>query len=158
MSGFWSSTTRQIHHPRCFAHNNVAQSSLTYQLAEHQSESSCSSWWLVKRFPPAFLLSLEQWRNINTSSPPPGPSLIGWNLQILGSCWISSSLSSCCWGLVCPSLVSWSGFHFPNLATISFSQTLAQCIIMWDDILPNTDWVKSNTPQVGKHARTHRPF
>lgn len=27
-------------------------------------------------------------------------------------------------------------------------RTLARCIIMWDDILPNTEWVKSNTPQI----------
>uniref|UniRef100_A0A3P9N0J1 Anaphase-promoting complex subunit 1 n=1 Tax=Poecilia reticulata TaxID=8081 RepID=A0A3P9N0J1_POERE len=28
--------------------------------------------------------------------------------------------------------------------------TLARCIIMWDEILPNTEWVKSNIPQVRK--------
>ncbi|KAF3841859.1 hypothetical protein F7725_023810 [Dissostichus mawsoni] len=28
------------------------------------------------------------------------------------------------------------------------SQTLARCIIMWDEILPNTEWVKSNIPQI----------
>uniref|UniRef100_A0A8C9YEK9 Anaphase-promoting complex subunit 1 n=1 Tax=Sander lucioperca TaxID=283035 RepID=A0A8C9YEK9_SANLU len=27
-------------------------------------------------------------------------------------------------------------------------RTLARCIIMWDEILPNTEWVKSNIPQV----------
>uniref|UniRef100_A0A3Q2CTV5 Anaphase-promoting complex subunit 1 n=1 Tax=Cyprinodon variegatus TaxID=28743 RepID=A0A3Q2CTV5_CYPVA len=27
-------------------------------------------------------------------------------------------------------------------------RTLARCIIMWDDILPNTEWVKSNIPQI----------
>uniref|UniRef100_A0A3Q2YK66 Anaphase promoting complex subunit 1 n=1 Tax=Hippocampus comes TaxID=109280 RepID=A0A3Q2YK66_HIPCM len=32
-------------------------------------------------------------------------------------------------------------------------RTLARCIIMWDDILPNTEWVKSNIPQImrGNH-------
>uniref|UniRef100_A0A7N8Y197 Anaphase-promoting complex subunit 1 n=1 Tax=Mastacembelus armatus TaxID=205130 RepID=A0A7N8Y197_9TELE len=29
-------------------------------------------------------------------------------------------------------------------------RTLARCIIMWDEILPNTEWVKSNIPQVRK--------
>ncbi|CAL1577909.1 unnamed protein product [Knipowitschia caucasica] len=29
-------------------------------------------------------------------------------------------------------------------------RTLARCIIMWDEILPNTDWVKSNIPQIMK--------
>uniref|UniRef100_A0A665TNZ5 Anaphase promoting complex subunit 1 n=1 Tax=Echeneis naucrates TaxID=173247 RepID=A0A665TNZ5_ECHNA len=27
-------------------------------------------------------------------------------------------------------------------------RTLARCIIMWDEILPNTEWVKSNIPQI----------
>nr|XP_061821876.1 anaphase-promoting complex subunit 1 [Nerophis lumbriciformis] len=27
-------------------------------------------------------------------------------------------------------------------------RTLARCIIMWDDILPNTEWVKSNIPKI----------
>ncbi|XP_028982960.1 anaphase-promoting complex subunit 1 isoform X2 [Betta splendens] len=27
-------------------------------------------------------------------------------------------------------------------------RTLARCLIMWDEILPNTDWVKSNIPQI----------
>uniref|UniRef100_A0A3Q3R8Z7 Uncharacterized protein n=1 Tax=Monopterus albus TaxID=43700 RepID=A0A3Q3R8Z7_MONAL len=27
-------------------------------------------------------------------------------------------------------------------------RTLARCIIMWDEILPNTEWVRSNIPQV----------
>uniref|UniRef100_A0A8C5E795 Anaphase-promoting complex subunit 1 n=1 Tax=Gouania willdenowi TaxID=441366 RepID=A0A8C5E795_GOUWI len=27
-------------------------------------------------------------------------------------------------------------------------RTLARCIIMWDDILPNTEWVDSNIPQI----------
>ncbi|XP_076016530.1 anaphase-promoting complex subunit 1 isoform X2 [Genypterus blacodes] len=27
-------------------------------------------------------------------------------------------------------------------------RTLARCIIMWDDILPSTEWVKSNVPQI----------
>uniref|UniRef100_A0A3Q0RVK0 Anaphase-promoting complex subunit 1 n=1 Tax=Amphilophus citrinellus TaxID=61819 RepID=A0A3Q0RVK0_AMPCI len=27
-------------------------------------------------------------------------------------------------------------------------RTLARCIIMWDEILPNTNWVKSNIPQI----------
>ncbi|XP_054654988.1 anaphase-promoting complex subunit 1 isoform X1 [Dunckerocampus dactyliophorus] len=27
-------------------------------------------------------------------------------------------------------------------------RTLARCIIMWDDILPNTEWVKSNVPKI----------
>uniref|UniRef100_A0A3Q3B1W3 Anaphase promoting complex subunit 1 n=1 Tax=Kryptolebias marmoratus TaxID=37003 RepID=A0A3Q3B1W3_KRYMA len=30
-------------------------------------------------------------------------------------------------------------------------RTLARCIIMWDEILPNTEWVKSNIPQVTDH-------
>uniref|UniRef100_A0A3B3UEI2 Anaphase-promoting complex subunit 1 n=1 Tax=Poecilia latipinna TaxID=48699 RepID=A0A3B3UEI2_9TELE len=30
------------------------------------------------------------------------------------------------------------------------TSTLARCIIMWDEILPNTEWVKSNIPQVRK--------
>lgn len=33
-------------------------------------------------------------------------------------------------------------------------QTLARCIIMWDEILPNTEWVKSNIPQVRKYTET----
>lgn len=36
------------------------------------------------------------------------------------------------------------------------SQTLARCLIMWDEILPNTEWVKSNIPQVRKYTHTHR--
>uniref|UniRef100_A0A671WPK9 Anaphase promoting complex subunit 1 n=1 Tax=Sparus aurata TaxID=8175 RepID=A0A671WPK9_SPAAU len=31
-------------------------------------------------------------------------------------------------------------------------RTLARCIIMWDEILPNTEWVKSNIPQVRKYT------
>ncbi|KAK9541139.1 hypothetical protein VZT92_001206 [Zoarces viviparus] len=27
-------------------------------------------------------------------------------------------------------------------------RTLARCIIMWDEILPNTEWIKSNIPQI----------
>ncbi|MEQ2262531.1 Anaphase-promoting complex subunit 1, partial [Xenotaenia resolanae] len=27
-------------------------------------------------------------------------------------------------------------------------RTLARCVIMWDEILPNTEWVKSNIPQI----------
>nr|XP_046257770.1 anaphase-promoting complex subunit 1 isoform X2 [Scatophagus argus] len=27
-------------------------------------------------------------------------------------------------------------------------RTLARCLIMWDEILPNTEWVKSNIPQI----------
>lgn len=27
-------------------------------------------------------------------------------------------------------------------------QTLARCLIMWDEIFPNADWVTSNVPQV----------
>uniref|UniRef100_A0A8D3DZY2 Anaphase-promoting complex subunit 1 n=1 Tax=Scophthalmus maximus TaxID=52904 RepID=A0A8D3DZY2_SCOMX len=35
-------------------------------------------------------------------------------------------------------------------------RTLARCIIMWDEILPNTEWVKSNIPQVRKlHTHAH---
>lgn len=30
-----------------------------------------------------------------------------------------------------------------------FFQTLARCLILWDDILPNSKWVNSNVPQVG---------
>lgn len=26
---------------------------------------------------------------------------------------------------------------------------------MWDEILPNTEWVKSNIPQVRKYVHTH---
>lgn len=32
-------------------------------------------------------------------------------------------------------------------------KTLARCIIMWDEILPNTEWLRSNIPQVRKYAR-----
>lgn len=42
----------------------------------------------------------------------------------------------------------------PALLLTSFSQTLARCIIMWDEILPNTEWVKSNIPQVRKYTYT----
>ncbi|CAJ1067046.1 anaphase-promoting complex subunit 1 isoform X1 [Xyrichtys novacula] len=31
-------------------------------------------------------------------------------------------------------------------------RTLARCIIMWDEILPNTEWVKSNIPQIMRGA------
>uniref|UniRef100_A0A672FSP0 Anaphase-promoting complex subunit 1 n=1 Tax=Salarias fasciatus TaxID=181472 RepID=A0A672FSP0_SALFA len=34
-------------------------------------------------------------------------------------------------------------------------RTLARCIIMWDEILPNTEWVKSNIPQVRKYTSIH---
>uniref|UniRef100_A0A8C5E585 Anaphase-promoting complex subunit 1 n=1 Tax=Gouania willdenowi TaxID=441366 RepID=A0A8C5E585_GOUWI len=34
-------------------------------------------------------------------------------------------------------------------------RTLARCIIMWDDILPNTEWVDSNIPQVRKQAQVY---
>uniref|UniRef100_A0A669DML5 Anaphase-promoting complex subunit 1 n=1 Tax=Oreochromis niloticus TaxID=8128 RepID=A0A669DML5_ORENI len=33
-------------------------------------------------------------------------------------------------------------------------RTLARCIIMWDEILPNTIWVKSNIPQVRTNTHT----
>lgn len=54
-------------------------------------------------------------------------------------------------------------FQFSNLLVHSslsplrsspHSQTLARCIIMWDEILPNTEWVKSNIPQVRKYTYT----
>ncbi|KAF3708026.1 Anaphase-promoting complex subunit 1 [Channa argus] len=31
-------------------------------------------------------------------------------------------------------------------------RTLARCLIMWDEILPNTEWVKSNIPQIMRGA------
>uniref|UniRef100_A0A665T3E7 Anaphase-promoting complex subunit 1 n=1 Tax=Echeneis naucrates TaxID=173247 RepID=A0A665T3E7_ECHNA len=37
-------------------------------------------------------------------------------------------------------------------------RTLARCIIMWDEILPNTEWVKSNIPQVRNDIYTLGTF
>uniref|UniRef100_A0A3Q1II57 Anaphase-promoting complex subunit 1 n=1 Tax=Anabas testudineus TaxID=64144 RepID=A0A3Q1II57_ANATE len=36
-------------------------------------------------------------------------------------------------------------------------RTLARCLIMWDEILPNTEWVKSNIPQVRQYMGTFDP-
>uniref|UniRef100_A0A3B3ZG24 Uncharacterized protein n=1 Tax=Periophthalmus magnuspinnatus TaxID=409849 RepID=A0A3B3ZG24_9GOBI len=37
-------------------------------------------------------------------------------------------------------------------------RTLARCIIMWDEILPNAEWVKSNIPQVRKHKLWEKSY
>ncbi|KAM9809546.1 anaphase-promoting complex subunit 1 [Syngnathus typhle] len=36
-------------------------------------------------------------------------------------------------------------------------RTLARCLIMWDEILPNTEWVKSNVPQIMRGSHSDSP-
>lgn len=37
-------------------------------------------------------------------------------------------------------------------------QTLARCLIMWDEIVPNADWVTSNVPQVCQSSNKSNIF